>query len=388
MIIRAGRNIYPTEIEDAVGAVAGVRSGQVVVFGMPDPASGTERLVVLAETRSKESAWGEMRAAIDALVTDLTGGPPDEVVLAPPNTVLKTSSGKIRRAATRELYERGAVGKGRPARWRLMARMAFASLVPRARRLAAALAQATYAGYAWTLAVLTVMVLIPSFVLIPAEPARWTVMRASFRILARLTGIPITARGLENLPPAGQPCVFVSNHASYLDGFVLVAALPRPFSFIAKAELATQFLPRLLLGRIGTEYVRRLDTEDAVADAKRLVARAKAGRNLMYFPEGTLMRAPGLLPFRLGAFDAAVAAQVPVVPVAIRGTRSILRDQSWFPRRGAIAVTVEPQIDPAAVAAEAGGDAWKAALKLRDLARERILRHCGEPDAQHVQLPF
>ena len=108
----------------------------------------------------------------------------------------------------------------------------------------------------------------------------------------------------------------------------------------------------------------------------------------MYFPEGTLMRAPGLLPFRLGAFDAAAAAQVPVVPVAIRGTRSILRDQSWFPRRGAIAVTVAPAIDPAVISAEAGGDAWKAALKLRDLARERILRHCGEPDAQHVQPPF
>ena len=384
MIIRAGRNIYPTEIEEAVGAVPGVRAGNVAVFGMPDPASGTERLVVLAETRSKEEARDEMRAAINSIVTDLAGGPPDEVMLAPPNTVLKTSSGKIRRAATREIYERGAVGKGRPARWRLVARMALASLVPRARRLATRSAEGFYAGYAWTLAVMVAMVTIPVFVLVPVEGARWSVIRASLRFLARLAGMPLAVRGLENLPPEDKPCVFVANHASYLDSFVLAAAIPRPFSFVAKAELAGQFLPRLLLGRIGAEYVRRLDKEDAVVDAKRLVARAKTGRNLMYFPEGTLIRAPGLLPFRMGAFEAATAAQVPVMPIAIRGTRSILRDESWFPRRGAITVTVEPAIAPV----EAGGDAWKSALKMRDLARERILRHCGEPDAQYVQLPF
>ncbi len=388
MIIRAGRNIYPTEIEEAVGAVPGVRAGNVAVFGMPDPASGTERLVVLAETRSKEDSRDEMRAAIVAIVTDLAGGPPDEVVLAPPNTVLKTSSGKIRRAATREIYERGAVGKGRPARWRLMMRMFLVSLVPRSRRLASRFAHGLYAGYAWMLATLGLIVVLPAFVLIPAESARWIVLRGCLRMLARMAGIRLTVRGLKNLPPEGKPCVFVVNHASYLDGFVLAAAIPRPFSFVAKAELSGQFLPRLLLGRIGTEYVRRLVKEDAVADAKRIVDRARAGRNLMYFPEGTLMRAPGLMPFRMGAFEAAIAAQVPVVPIAVRGTRSILRDESWFPRRGAITVTVEPAIEPAAVAAEAGGDAWTAALRIRDLARERILRHCGEPDAQHVQLPF
>jgi acyl carrier protein len=387
MIIRAGRNIYPTEIEGAVGAVGGVRDGSVAVFGVADAASGTERLVVLAETRSKDAARDEMRARINALVTELAGEPPDEVVLAPPNTVLKTSSGKIRRAATRELYLRGGVGKARAARWRLTARMAFAALAPSVRRSVARVAAGAYAAWAWGLAVLTLLVLLPALVLIPVESARWIVLRAVFRLLMRLAGISFAVRGLENLPPRNQPCVFVANHASYLDGFVLAAAIPRPFSFVAKAELGEQFLPRLLLGRLGTEYVRRLAKADAIADSKRLVARVRDGRGLMYFPEGTLMRAPGLLPFRLGAFEAAVAAGVPVVPVVIRGTRSILRDQSWFPRRGPIAVTIEPAVDAAAVA---GGepDPFKAAIRVRDLARESILRRCGEPDAGHVQLPF
>jgi 1-acyl-sn-glycerol-3-phosphate acyltransferase len=387
MIIRAGRNIYPTEIEDAVGAIAGVRAGNVAAFGIPDPASGTERLVILAETRRPPAAWDDMNAAIVTRVAELAGEPPDEVVLAPPNTILKTSSGKIRRAATRELYERGGIGKGRPARWWLMARMALAAFVPYARRGVARFAEGTYAVYAWTLVALTLTVLLPTAVFVPVESARRAVMRAVLRTLARLAGIPLAVRGLENIPPAGRPCVFVANHASYLDGFVLAAAIARPFSFVAKAELTEQFVPRLLLGRIGTEYVRRLEKGDAVADAKRLVDRIRAGRDLMYFPEGTLMRAPGLLPFRLGAFESAVQARVPVVPVVIRGTRSILRDQSWFPRRGAITVTIEPAIDVAAIAADEGNP-FKAALKARDLARERFLRLCGEPDASHELLPF
>jgi len=268
-----------------------------------------------------------------------------------------------------------------------MARMAFAALAPAVRRSAARVAAGAYAAWAWGLAALTLLVLLPALVLIPVESARWIVLRAVFRTLMRLAGISFAVRGRENLPPRNRPCVFVANHASYLDGFVLAAAIPRPFSFVAKAELGEQFLPRLLLGRLGTEYVRRLAKADAIADSKRLVARVRAGRGLMYFPEGTLMRAPGLLPFRLGAFEAAVAAGVPVVPVVIRGTRSILRDQSWFPRRGPITVTIEPAVDAAAVA-ESEPDPFKAAIRARDLVRESILRRCGEPDAGHVQLPF
>jgi 1-acyl-sn-glycerol-3-phosphate acyltransferase len=88
---------------------------------------------------------------------------------------------------------------------------------------------------------------------------------------------------------------------------------------------------------------------------------------------------PGLMPFHLGAFAAALEAGAPVVPIALRGTRSMLRGDSWFPRSGAIGVTIGQPIDAAGVRAEAG-DFWKAALRLRDEARAHILRYCGEPD--------
>ena len=115
-----------------MGAVPGVRRGCVAAFGSPDPNSGTERLVVLAETRETEKAeQNALRARIVEVTVAVLGEPPDEVVLAPPHTVLKTSSGKIRRAACRELYERRTGGCARHAGWwqviRLICRFAAAA---------------------------------------------------------------------------------------------------------------------------------------------------------------------------------------------------------------------------------------------------------------------
>ncbi|MBM3565370.1 MAG: AMP-binding protein [Alphaproteobacteria bacterium] len=388
MIIRAGRNIYPVEIEEAVGNVDGVRTGAVAVFGIPDREAGTERLVVMAETRAREDRLPALRAAIDATVTDLTGLPPDDIALVAPNTVLKTSSGKIRRAATRALYEKGAAGKGRYLRGWHRARLALDAAWPLLRRIARIAGDWAFGVYAWTLAVLAALAVIPVLILLPAEAARWAVLRGGLNLLARLAGIPFAIRGLENLPPAAQPCIFAVNHMSYLDGFVMAAAIPRIFSFVAKAELKGNPLVRVLLGRIGAAYVRRTDKEGSLQDARRLAEQAKVGRSLLYFPEGTLTRAPGLLPFRVGAFEAAIAAGLPVVPIAIRGTRSVLRDGTWRPQRGPIIVTIEQPLWPADIAIRTGGDPWATTIGLRDAVRNRILRHCGEPDAQHERAPL
>jgi acyl-CoA synthetase (AMP-forming)/AMP-acid ligase II/acyl carrier protein len=109
VVIRAGRNLYPYDLEQAVAEVEGVRRGCVAVFGSNDRDAATERLVVLAETRETDPARrAEMTSAIEALTLEMLDLPADEVVLAPPHTVLKTSSGKIRRAA---MAERHATGK-------------------------------------------------------------------------------------------------------------------------------------------------------------------------------------------------------------------------------------------------------------------------------------
>ncbi|MCK4708937.1 MAG: AMP-binding protein, partial [Gammaproteobacteria bacterium] len=148
IIIRAGRNIYPHELEEAVSNVNGIRNGRVAVFGSKDKKTGTEQLIVLAETRSKDPQQLEkLHIEINTLSTDLIGGPPDRIVLAPPGTVLKTSSGKIRRAASREIYENGDIGKAQRSVALQVTRLAIAGILPQTQRLlrvATSLAYATH----------------------------------------------------------------------------------------------------------------------------------------------------------------------------------------------------------------------------------------------------
>ena len=383
VIIKAGRNIYPAEFEEAIGELPGIRAGNVAVFGSIDASGGTERLVVLAESRKRDEAGrAELTGHINAVATDLAGMPPDDVVLAPPNTVLKTSSGKIRRAACREIYEQGLIGKpGRSLRWQV-ARLALSGILPRLRRTLRGLGALAFAAYGWM--VLLILTL-PTWLLVagvPREPWRWAVIRGALKVLAGATGTPLAVEGRENLPPPGTPCVYVSNHASYLDGCVMMAALPGVFSFVAKAELMGNFVSRIFLGRIGTHFVERFDRQQGIDDARRIAAAVRSGRPLFYFAEGTFTRIPGILPFQMGAFTAAAEAGVAVVPITIRGTRSMLRDDSGFPRPGAITVGIHAPIAPEASAGESA-DSWAAAIKLRDETRRRILARCGEPDLEY-----
>ena len=381
LIIRGGRNIYPAELEDAIGDLDGVRKGNVAVFGSADPATGTERLVVLAETRKRQPEDQErLRSAINALGVDLIGAPPDDVVLAPPRTVLKTSSGKIRRAACRELYEKGLIGKPPAAIWWQVARMTLASAGPRARRAWRGVGVLLFGAYAWVLIGLMAPVLWLGAVIVPSVGGRWSGLGGGVRLLAWLLGARLSVRGLENLPPKGRAAVFVSNHASYLDAFILSAALPRPLRFVTKAELRNSWMTRIPLQRLQAEFVERFDRERGIVDAGRVTQGLRDGHSPLFFAEGTLSRMPGLLPFLMGAFVTAAEADAPIVPVIIRGTRSMLRDGSWLPRPGTITVVIGKTIEPEPADGEEGN--WARAVSLRDRVRQEILKHSGEPDLE------
>jgi len=380
IIIRAGRNIYPQELEEAVGKVAGIRKGNVVVFAAKDTVNQTEKLVVMAETREENpEKLNALREEINVLAMDLVGTGADEVVLAPPGTVLKTSSGKIRRAGNRALYESGRIGKGYKATWWQIVRIALSGIEPELRRMWHGVLSGFYAAYCLLLFFILAPVTWLAVVLLPKESWRWAFMRKVARFLARASFTSIDVQGTENLP-LDSSCIFVANHASYLDNFLMVAMLPMELSFVAKAELRGSFLARVFLKRISAEFAERFDKQKGVEDARRISSVARKGRSLLFFAEGGFTRIPGLRPFHMGAFEAAVEAYVPVVPIAIRGTRSMLRDVSLFPRRGTITVTIGKPIEPHSVQDPSVPDSWKTAIKLRDAARDHILRHCGEPD--------
>jgi 1-acyl-sn-glycerol-3-phosphate acyltransferase len=100
----------------------------------------------------------------------------------------------------------------------------------------------------------------------------------------------------------------------------------------------------------------------------------------VFFPEGTFTRRAGLAAFYLGAFKVAAEADAPVVPGSIRGTRSMLRGEQWFPRGSAIDVHFAEPIAPA-------GTDFAAIVQLRDRARAAVLQHCGEPDLGGLARP-
>jgi 1-acyl-sn-glycerol-3-phosphate acyltransferase len=372
IVIRGGRNLYPPEIEEAVGAVEGVRRGCVAAFGSPDPATGTERLVVLAEVRPTSAASrSTLRDAVSRAVVDAIGEPPDDIVLAPPHTVLKTSSGKIRRSACRALYESGDVSAASSGTRRQILRLTLGAMLTRLRQLGLTAGRALFGLWAtlvfWVLAPVGWILAVLS----PSPPTAWASSRVAARALFRLTGIRLVVQGVPNLPEG--PCVLVSNHASYLDGVILVASLPRPFAFAAKRELQDQFIAGHFLRRLGAEFVERFDVRRSVADVEKMSEILLRGGSLAVFPEGTFVASPGMLPFHLGAFLTAARAGVPVVPVAIRGQREMLPADRWWPRRGSLHVDVCAPIPPPAGVP----DLFTAAVQLRDAAHRAIARRTG-----------
>jgi len=373
IIIRGGRNISPYELEQAVGDLAGVRRGCVAVFGSTDAATGTERVVVLAEMRDKDaSRHDDLRRMINDLAVSLIGAPADDIVLAPPATVPKTSSGKIRRVAAREFYERGPQAVAGGAVWLQFARLVLAGATPQLRRWLRALAGALFALRAYVVFAALIPLVFFAALVLPVK-AVWGIGRTVSKWFLILSGIPVAVRGQEYLE-AGSPAVLAVNHTSYLDALVLLAILEyRGYAFVAKREFQDSFLMRALLSGFGTQFIERFDVAKSTEHAGDLAEAAKRGVSLIVFPEGTLTRNTGLMAFRTGAFQAAAQAGVPVVPVAIRGARSVLRDGTWYLRRAAISVTVGAPVAPS-------GSDWQAAVELRDKVRTEILRHCGEPD--------
>ncbi len=378
LIVRAGRNLYPQELEGAIGDIPGVRKGCVVVFGSNDPDNGTERLVVMAESRMRDPKQREqLRSSIRAIATDLIGTPPEVIRLVPPHTVLKTSSGKIRHSANREAFEQNrieAAGKG-PG----LMQLALSALPGLARTTAQRIGRHAYAAWAWAVFWVLAPLTWLGVALLPGRRWRFALARIMGRTLAFLTGTPLSVEGCEHLPPPRQACVLVVNHASYLDGALLVAALPRELVFVAKEALAPQFVAGTFLRRLGTMFVERFDPRRGLADLKRITQLAASGGALVFFAEGTFGAAPGLRQFHMGAFVTAMEAQLPVLPVAITGTRDMLRSGSWYPHRGHLTVSIGEPIVPPSPAADPAEN-WRAALRLREQARGFILQRAGEPD--------
>ena len=105
LIIIQGRNFYPTDIETAVGELDEIVSGRVVAFGKTDERTGTESLVVLAESDADEDAWGRLGLEIRKTVAQTFDCTVGAVQILPRRWLIKSTAGKPARADSRQKYE-------------------------------------------------------------------------------------------------------------------------------------------------------------------------------------------------------------------------------------------------------------------------------------------
>ena len=226
--------------------------------------------------------------------------------------------------------------------------------------------------YAWTVFAVVSLATTLVVAVLPRLASRRRVARAGSRIIFLATGIDLRVIEIGSLPSSS--CVVVANHASYLDGVILTAALPPAFCFVIKREITSVPVAHLLLRRLGSEFVERFDRHRGASDARRIMRKAHDGEAMVFFPEGTFRAEPGLMKFRTGAFAAAARSGLPVVPVVIRGARDVLPARRWLPRRQALEVIITPPIDL--------GDQGPPhhASTLLSLSRAQILEHLQEPD--------
>ncbi|WP_404366978.1 AMP-binding protein [Marinobacter sp.] len=373
LIVRAGRNIYPGEIEEAVGDLDLVRAGCVAAFASGMGESEGEKLIVVAETREKdEKKLEKVKEKIHHIAMDSLGIEVDEVLMVKPHTVPKTSSGKLRRNECRLRYERDELERKKEPVWRQLARLVRGTWRQQGHRGMKSAGLWLYSGWAWLslgLVSLPVWLLVN---ILPGLQLRWQLVHRAARLLALLTGTRLKVEGGDRLRNLPEGCVIVSNHASYLDALVLAAVIPLPAGFVAKAELLKVRGLRRFLQRLGAEPVERAGAQSSVRDSRR-IAESAEGRRLVFFPEGSFDAAPGLRPFHMGAFMTAAALEEKVIPIALKGTRRKLPADRWNPRPGALSIEVGNWIEPE-------GDDWKSAVQLRDRARKSILQMTGEPD--------
>lgn len=165
--------------------------------------------------------------------------------------------------------------------------------------------------------------------------------RAWARLILATTGVRTSARGVERVD-RGVSYVFVSNHQSIYDVPVLFAALPLQLRIIAKASLGR--FPVLGWHLRWTGHLL-VDRARAGAGALRQVARMmRRGHSLIVFPEGTRSADGRVGRFRRGLFLLAIDAGLPVVPVAVAGTRRVMRKGRLTTRPGDVTLVVHPPV--------------------------------------------
>jgi fatty-acyl-CoA synthase len=371
MIIKAGRNLYPAELEELTGQVPDIRKGCVIAFGITDAQRGTEKLVIVAETHETNAEQREkITEAISEKIINALDITPDHIVLVAPRKVPKTSSGKLQRNACKMLYLNGKLSKHGLPTWLQFTKLSFNFATQRVKQFCGNILKFLYTCYAAILLVTTLPFIWLALLTTPQKVAARICKTWAWLIL-HLGFCPIQIKNKENLS-SHSPVIYAPNHASYIDALIMLAVLPVGTRFAGKSELITMPIVKTFMKKLGYIALDRVDAAKGVEDTKEMKTLLQEKNSLMIFPEGTFSYAIGLRPFKLGAFKIAVETGVAICPIGLQGSRQILRGEERLLTPHRIKIIAEKPITPE-------GTDWQAIIQLKNKVREEIATVCGEP---------
>ena len=384
IIIKGGRNIYPHEVEEMASRAEGIRKGCVVAFGLRDAGSGTEKLVIVAESRESDAAArSRIAAAVTERVSEGLGLPPDRIELIPPGSIPKTSSGKLRREETKQLYLDGALTARKPPAWLQIARLgAMGAARSSVRGVSTGTRRVLRTLYGIYTGVMFFVWIVPAWAIVQfirdhRAAGRYT--SAAVKLFLGLAGCRVRVVNREYMEEPGAK-IYVSNHTSYFDVLPLMAGLGVPYRFVAKMEVQGMPFIGTFLRKMGHLAFDRSNAEARLGQEREMEELLRKGESVFVFPEGTFTSDDGIRPFQLGAFKAAVATGAPLVPVSLAGTRRFLRLGTFLPRPSRVTITLSPPIRPKADGpSSAEPSDWHELIRLRDACRAAIVEHAGEP---------
>lgn len=179
---------------------------------------------------------------------------------------------------------------------------------------------------------------------------------------------------VEELPDS---CIYVANHASYLDIVLSYIAIPKYFVYMGKAEIDKAPLLRAFFRDMNI-YVDRKSRSGSYAAFQAVSEKLRKGESIFLYPEGSIEARGNLRPFKNGAFKMAIDLQVPIVPVTFRNNWKLLQNGGFFKshgRPGIALVTVHKPIPTKGLSQE-------DLVHLRHTVRETIARELHQHESR------
>lgn len=373
VIIKTGRNLFSSEIEDLTSEVPGIRRGCVVAFSINDTEKGTDQLIIVAETTQKDLK--KIHDLVQEKIITTLDVMPDKIILVAPRVVPKTSSGKLQRSACKTMYLENKLGKKILPPWIQLLKIGAKSFLINTKNIIASMGKIIYTLY---VTIIFCATLLPMWVvmLIGSDDVAGWLFKRWLKLLCFVSFCPRQVIGNENLIKH-KPVIYVVNHQSYIDAIFLSSMLPEKTRYIVKAELFKVPILKTFLTKLKYIAVNKKDMTKSLEDMELIKNAIKKADPVIIFPEGTFSYAVGLRPFKLGAFKLAAEMNIPICPISLQHTRHILRGNALLFKPHTVTMTV---CDPV----WAAGNSITDMTTLKNSVRTNILDHCHEPSLDFI----